>query len=113
MVAAVTNTDVAGVPRAIWTAVTTAGSPHTGLLLVNKEAYRGSVQVTGTFGSSTVIMQASNDGTNYFPLKDLQGTAISFTSAGGAEFSTSAAYIRPSSSGGTSDSVNVTVVLRE
>jgi P pilus assembly chaperone PapD len=70
------------------------------------------VQVTGTFGGATIALQVSNDGTNYATLKDGTGTTITFTSAGMAEFSTAALYIKPSSSGGTADDVTVTVVLR-
>lgn len=72
----------------------------------------GCVQVVGTFGSATVVLQASNDGANWVTLKDTTGTAISFTSAGMAEFSTAALYLRPSASGGSSQDLDVTMVLR-
>lgn len=71
------------------------------------------VQVTGTFDSATVVMQGSWDGTNYVTLKDLDGSDISMTSAGVAEFSTSAAKIRPSTSGGgNSQDIDVTLIAR-
>ena len=72
----------------------------------------GCVQVTGTFGSATVVLQASNDGSNWVTLKDTAGNAISFTSAGMAEFSTAALYLRPSASGGSSQDLDITMVLR-
>lgn len=72
----------------------------------------GSVQVTGTFGSATVVLQGSNDGTNWVTLKDTSGTAISLTAAGASEFSTGMAYIRPSISGGSSQSLTITVSVR-
>jgi hypothetical protein len=45
-------------------------------------------------------------------LKDSAGTDISLTAAGMREFSTAALYLKPTSSGGTSDNVTVTVILR-
>jgi hypothetical protein len=42
-----------------------------------------SVQVTGTFGAGgTIVLEGSNDGTNYVTLKDPLGAAVSFTAAG-------------------------------
>jgi hypothetical protein len=78
----------------------------------NTQGLAGSVQVTGTFGSATIALQVSNDGTNFVTLKDGSGVAITFTAAGMAEFSTAARYIKPTSSGGTADNVTVTIVLR-
>lgn len=80
--------------------------------LINMQGLAGAVQVTGTFGGATIVLEVSNDGANYATLKDGTGTAISFTAAGMVEFSTAARYIRVSSSGGTGDDVTVTVVLR-
>ncbi len=75
-------------------------------------AIAGSVQVEGTFGGATVTLQASNDGINWETISDVQGNAISFTAAGIAEFSSAAVYIRPNSTGGTADDVNVTLAMR-
>lgn len=72
----------------------------------------GSVQVIGTFGSATVVLQGSNDGSTWWSLKDTSGTAISLTAAGGADFSTAALYVRPSASGGTSQDIDIHMVLR-
>ncbi len=72
----------------------------------------GSVQVVGTFGGATVVLQGSNDGTNWVSLKDVSGNAISIASAGAAEFSTAMLYIRPSASGGTSQDLDIYVSLR-
>lgn len=72
----------------------------------------GCVQVIGTFGGATVILQGSNDGTNWVGLKDTSGTAISLTAAGAAEFSTAMVYIRPSASGGSSQDLDIIVSLR-
>lgn len=72
----------------------------------------GAVQFAGTFGGATVTLQGSNDGTNYVTLTDPTGSDISVTSAGLIEFSTACRYIKPGTSGGTGDAVDVTVVLR-
>ena len=57
--------------------------------------------------SATVVLQGSNDGITYATLKDPSGANLSFTAAGYAEFSSGAAFIKPSISGGTGDSLNI------
>jgi hypothetical protein len=55
-----------------------------------------SVQVTGTFGAGgTVVLEGSNDGTNYRTLTDPQGNALSFTSAGLEAIQEITRYVRP------------------
>lgn len=70
------------------------------------------VQFTGTFGSATVVLQGSNDGTNYVTLKDVNGTDISATAAAMFEFSTACRFLRVGISGGTGDDVDTTLTLR-
>jgi hypothetical protein len=94
-----------------WTDYSTADT-STPIKVQNMQGLAGSVQVTGTFGGATITLQGSNDGTNFVTLKDSAGTAISFTAAGMAEFSTAALYLKPTSSGGTADNVTVTLILR-
>lgn len=69
-------------------------------------------QVTGTFGSSTTVMQGSIDGTNYYTLVDNGGTNWSKTSAGAQSLRDHTYLIRPSASGGTGQSTTVTVLAR-
>ena len=67
-----------------------------------------SIQVTGTFDSGTLILEGSNDGTNYITLHDPQGNALSFTAADLEQVLENVDYIRPSLSGaGGSASINV------
>jgi hypothetical protein len=94
-----------------WTDYSTADT-STPIKVQNMQGLAGSVQVTGTFGGATIALQVSNDGTNYATLKDGTGTAITFTAAGTAEFSTAALFVKPTSTGGTADNVTVTVILR-
>ena len=103
------------------TAVTSNEGLHTVTGLTTSEAsdaivtrgggLNGAVQVVdggGTgFNSGTVTIQASLDGTNYFGLKDLQGSAITFTADGYAEFTSAARYFRALNDGSVSD-VDVT-----
>jgi hypothetical protein len=75
-------------------------------------ALAGSMQVVGSFGSGTVVLQGSNNGTDWVTLKGLDGEDISLTATGMVEFSTSALYLRPLITGGTADDVDVYIVLR-
>jgi hypothetical protein len=71
------------------------------------------VQATGTFDSATLVLQGSNDGTNWVTLADTSGTNISLTAAGYAEFATAFLFIRPSTSGGSgSQDIDVIVCAR-
>jgi hypothetical protein len=67
------------------------------------------VQVAGTLGGATVVLEGSNDGTNYFPLTKPGNTAISFTAAGGCAIIENPAFIRPKASGGTAAHILVTI----
>lgn len=70
------------------------------------------VQIDGTFGSATVVIQGSNDGSKWFTLTDPQGNAISKTSAALEQIEEVPLYIRPSISGGTGSSINVRLLAR-
>lgn len=72
------------------------------------------MQVTGTFGGATIILQGSNDGTNWFGLNNVAGsTAISFTAAGGAQVIERPRYIRPFLSvAGAGATIAATLLLR-
>jgi len=72
-----------------------------------------SVQVTGTFGAGgTVVIQGSNDGSNWVTLNDIEGNALSLTAAGIESIQEVTRYIRPSvtAGDGTTD-LDVTLVL--
>lgn len=72
----------------------------------------GSVQFTGTFGGATAVLQGSNDGSTWVTINDQNGDAISMTSAGAADFSTAMLYLRPSMSSGSSQDIDIFMVLR-
>ena len=77
-----------------WTSLTTTNTDG------QPAGYSGSgdrtIQVTGTFGAGgTVHVQGSNDGSNWFQLKDPSNTAIAFTAAGLRAILESPLYVRP------------------
>lgn len=101
----------AGIEKITWTNLSTADTA-TEVMVMGASGAIGAMQVTGTFGSATITLQGSNDGTNFAAITDPSGNDIAVTAAGIVDFSTAAAYIRPSSAGGTADDVTVTVILR-
>jgi len=71
-----------------------------------------SVQVNGTFGGATVIIQGSNDGTNYVTLNNPADAALSFAAAGLEAVLELTATLKPSISGGTGQSINIYLHMR-
>lgn len=73
-----------------------------------------SVQVSGTFGAGgTVVVQGSNNGTDYHTLTDPQGNALSFTAAGLEQITEVVKFIRPSvTAGDGTTSLTVTIAAR-
>lgn len=104
-------TTVDGIPRITWTGVSTADTMTAWKFTSGKRTY-GAYQTSGTFGGATVKPQVSVDGTTFFDMKDISGTAMTGTAAGLFDFATSANYIKPASSGGTADNVDVVIVLK-
>lgn len=70
-----------------------------------------SIQVIATnYGSATLVIQGSLDGTNWVTLADPNGNALSFTSGAKLEaVLENTRYVRPSTSGGTG--TDLTVIL--
>lgn len=72
------------------------------------------IQVLGTMGGATCILEGSLDGgTTYFGLKDPNGNAVSFTSAGGCAITENCLLIRPRLSvGGSGAAIEVYLLSR-
>ena len=70
------------------------------------------VQFSGTFGGATIVIQGSNDGTNYVTLTDPQGNAISKTAAAIEQLEEITRYVKPVISGGSGSSITVTMLSR-
>jgi hypothetical protein len=82
------------------------------LLLDGTTPIAGFIQATGTFGGATAKLQVSNDNTNWVDARDITGVLIGILAAGGVEFSTSAVYIRPLVTGGSSTNLTITIAFR-
>lgn len=94
---------------ATWTAM---GNADTGTSVAMSGASDRSVQIEGTFGSATAVVQGSNDGTNWQPLTDPQGNAISKTAASIEQIAELTRFVRVSTSGGTGTNLNVNLLLK-
>jgi hypothetical protein len=67
--------------------------------------------VAGTFGSATVVVQGSNDGTNWVTLTTEGTTALSFTSASGIKpIYENCKFIRLTTSGGTGTDLDAYII---
>jgi hypothetical protein len=76
------------------------GDADTGTAIEMPQLSDRSVQFSGTFGTATVILQGSNNGTDWVTLADGQGNAISKTAAAIEQIAEFTRYIRPNTSGG-------------
>ena len=70
------------------------------------------MQVSGTFGSASVALHGSLDGTNYAALADLDGGTIAVTSAGLTSARDAPLWLKPVASGGSSQSLTINVLVR-
>lgn len=89
-----------------WEAVGNAdvGAPHEMAAWPDR-----TVQLVGTWGSATIVIQGSNDGNTWATLRDPAGNDLSFSANGLKAILENPRYIRPSSSGGTGTDVDVII----
>lgn len=106
-----TPTSEGGVPRFLWEALAT-GDTINSLTIRSQYGLAASVQMTGTWGGATVVLQVSNDGSTWFTAKDVDNANVSATADAYFEISSSAAYMRPGISGGTGDDIDFVLVMR-
>lgn len=71
-----------------------------------------SIQVTGTFGGASVALQGSNDSSNFAALRDPSSTTIAITTAGIRAVLENTVQIKPVPTGGTSQSLTISVLCR-
>lgn len=85
-----------------------------GLALERPGSADRSVQVEGTFGSGgNVVIEGSNDGTNYRVLTDPQGNGLNFTSAKIESVMEITRYIRPRVTAGDGTTLlTVSILMR-
>lgn len=73
-----------------------------------------SVAITGSFGGATLSVAGSNDdGANFWPLRSPDSVVISMTSAGLKAILENPQQIKPVMTGGTAQSVTITMVLHQ
>lgn len=95
---------------AVWTPVTEADS----YAAITMAGYASkTIQAAGTFGSSSTALQGSLDGTNFAALPDLAGSSIALTSAGIKSSNTPAVQVKPVTTGGTSQSLTISVLFNQ
>lgn len=95
---------------ATWTGLTNATS-DSGAPLGQPAWGERTVQVFGTFGvGGTLIIEGSNDGTNWAAVANRAGTALSFTAAGINRIQDYPLYVRPRVTGGDG-STSLSVVI--
>ncbi len=72
------------------------------------------VQIIGTIGGATVVIEGSNDGTNYNTLNNAQGAALSFTALTDAmkQIVERPRFIRPKITGGAASGIGVYLLMR-
>ncbi len=88
-----------GVRLATWTAL---GNADTGSAIQIPDYPDKTVEILGTWGSATAVVEGSSDGTTYTTLKDIGSTALSFTADSGPKvILENPLFIRVSTSGGT------------
>lgn len=102
-----------GTSKAIVVAWAGLASGDTGAPVSFSQYTDKSVQVTGAFGGATVVLEGSNDGTNWAVLTDPQGNDLNITAAKIEMVSEATLSVRPRVSGGTGVNVNVTMLLKE
>lgn len=71
-----------------------------------------SVQIEGTFGGATVLIEGSNDGVFWRTLTDPQGNPISKTSPSIEQISEITRYVRPSTTGGAGTNLTVSLIMK-
>lgn len=98
--------------QSLMSAAWTLGDADTAIEVSFPDYADKSVQVEGTFGAATVVLEGSNDGTNWHTLRDPTGAALSFTTAGLKAVMETTLHVRPKSTGGTASSVTVTLLGR-
>lgn len=68
------------------------------------------IQVTGTFDSCVITLTGSNDGTNYSPVNDIHGDAVSLAAAGVSTVEAGYKHYKPVATAGTTVDLDVTLM---
>lgn len=89
------------------------GANNTGAPVLFPQHSDKTVQLTGCFNTATIVIEGSNDGTNYSNLTDRVGNVVSFTAAGLKSIMDSPLYVRPKvATNGAATDVEATMLMR-
>lgn len=72
-----------------------------------------SVQVSGAFGDGALVIEGSNNGTDFAVLTDPQGSDLNLISAKIELVTEATRYLRPRVTGNTGASINVHLLIKE
>ena len=104
----VLTADGARSSRILWEAL---GDADDGEPQIIGEQPDGSIQFVGTFASATVVLEGTNDGTNWITLRDDIGSSISLTSGDLKMFLQRVWKVRPRTSGGSGTDIDAYLIL--
>ena len=106
--------DVSGELSAYTVTWTLTTADPTGVAILFPQYIDRSIQIESVaFGASTCILEGSNDGTNFEPLRSPDSVALSFAAAGLKQVLESTAQMRPRLSVvGVAATVVVTMLMR-
>ena len=96
-----------------WTGGATADGAATAVEL--PEWADNCVQIIGTIGGATIVIEGSNDGTNFDTLNNAQGSPLSFTGITPTpvkQIVERPRYIRPKITGGAASGIGVYLLMR-
>lgn len=95
-----------GAAKAVWTI--TQADTGSGISMIGFPDR--TVQVAGTFGGGNIVMEGSNDGTNWATLHNYAGASINITDTSLFLIAENTIQIRPRATAGASMSVTITVI---
>ena len=108
-----TNVKVPGNDQYSMVSAWKLGTGQTGAAIQMPGYTLKTVQFSGTFGGSTVQLEGSNDGVNYVILRDKGSSSASLATSSAIMRAVleNPRYIRGTTSGGTSVSADVTLIM--
>ena len=112
--AAPTTLDINGDRSVMLITYTLTSADHTGDAVAWCDWADRSVTFVGTWGGATAALEGSNDGTNWVPITDAQGTAITKTANGIEAAVELTRFVRARlSTAGSGATVTASIIMRK